>query len=46
VTEKGELTEDGQYGAVTVSLRGANPLGDHVTGTVEVLLPVAETAGT
>lgn len=46
VTEKGELTEDGQYGAVTVSLRGANDLGDHVTGTVEVLLPVAETAGT
>ena len=42
VTEKGALTDDGRYGAVTVSLRGANKLGDHVTGTVTVLLPVAE----
>jgi hypothetical protein len=42
VTEKGALTEDGRYGTVTVSLRGANNLGDHVTGTVTVLLPVAE----
>jgi hypothetical protein len=41
VTEKGAVTEDGQFGAVTVSLRGANNLGDHVTGTVTVLLPVA-----
>jgi hypothetical protein len=46
VTEKGELTDDGRYGAVTVSLRGANNLGDHVTGTVKVLLPVAEASGT
>jgi hypothetical protein len=46
VTAKGELTDDGRYGAVTVALRGANKLGDHVTGTVSVLLPVAETAGT
>ena len=30
------------YGTVTVSLRGANKLGDHVTGTVDLLLPVAE----
>jgi hypothetical protein len=45
VTEKGALTDDGQYGNVTVSLRGANNLGDHVTGTVTVLLPVAEQAG-
>ena len=45
VTAKGELTDDGHYGAVTVSLRGANKLGDHVTGTVTVLLPVAEQAG-
>jgi hypothetical protein len=45
VTAKGELTEDGRYGAVTVALRGANKLGDHVTGTVTVLLPVAEQAG-
>ncbi len=42
VTEKGALTDDGRYGSVTVSLRGANNLGDHVTGTVTVLLPVAE----
>ena len=45
VTEKGALTDDGQYGSVTVSLRGANNLGDHVTGTVTVLLPVAALAG-
>jgi hypothetical protein len=40
VTEKGSLSEDGAYGSVTVSLRGANDLGDHVTGTVTLLLPV------
>jgi hypothetical protein len=45
VTEKGQLSDDGEYGAVTVSLRGANSLGDHVTGTVTVLLPVTEQAG-
>ena len=39
VTEKGSLDETGAYGSVTVSLRGANDLGDHVTGTVTVLLP-------
>jgi hypothetical protein len=39
------LTDDGRCGTVTVSLRGANNLGDHVTGTVTVLLPVAESAG-
>jgi hypothetical protein len=44
VTEKGALTEDGQYGAITISLRGANSFGDHVTGTVELLLPAAEVA--
>jgi hypothetical protein len=44
VTEKGELTDDGQYGAVTVSLRGANNMGDHVTGTVLLLLPVVPAA--
>jgi hypothetical protein len=42
VTEKGALSEDGRYGTVTVALRGANNLGDHVTGTVTVLLPVSE----
>ena len=45
VTAKGELTDDGLYGAVTVSLRGANNLGDHVTGTVTLLLPVTEQDG-
>ena len=45
VTDKGALTDDGRYGSVTVSLRGANNLGDHVTGTVTVLLPVAEQSG-
>ena len=45
VTDKGALTDDGRYGSVKVSLRGANNLGDHVTGAVTVLLPVAEWAG-
>ncbi len=40
VTEKGPLAEDGTSGTVTVSVRGANELGDHVTGTVTVALPV------
>jgi 3-oxo-4,17-pregnadiene-20-carboxyl-CoA hydratase beta subunit len=40
VAEKGPLSDDGAYGTVTVALRGANDLGDHVTGTVTVLLPV------
>ncbi len=40
VTEKGPVAEDGQSGAVTVSVRGANELGDHVTGTVTLTLPV------
>jgi MaoC like domain len=44
VTEKGVLSDDGRYGAVTVSVRGANDAGDHVTGTVTVLLPAAEAA--
>jgi hypothetical protein len=42
VTEKGALSDEGRYGSVTVALRGANNLGDHVTGTVTLLLPVAE----
>ena len=41
VTAKGSLTDDGRYGVVTVSIRGANDVGDHVTGTVTVVLPVA-----
>jgi len=39
VKEKGALTDDGKSGTVTVAIRGANHLGDHVTGTVELLLP-------
>jgi hypothetical protein len=41
VAEKGPLASDGGSGMVTVSIRGANDLGDHVTGTVTVSLPVA-----
>jgi hypothetical protein len=33
-------------GAVVVSLRGANGLGDHVTGTVRLLLPKRAGSGT
>ena len=41
VTAKDEPTAavDGKA-AVEVTLRGANGLGDHVTGTVRLLLPV------
>jgi acyl dehydratase len=39
VTAKGDLESDGQSGPVTVSVRGANELGDHVSGTVQVFLP-------
>jgi hypothetical protein len=39
VTDKGPLAGDGRTGTVTVAIRGANQLGDHVTGTVEVVLP-------
>ncbi|HVT42015.1 MAG TPA: MaoC family dehydratase [Acidimicrobiales bacterium] len=42
VTDKGPLAEDGRSGTVTVTLRGANHLGNHVTGTVEVVLPAGE----
>lgn len=45
VTAKGPLGDDGRTGMVTVSVRGANDLGDHVTGTVDVLLPLGEGAG-
>ncbi len=40
VTEKGPVAEDAKSGTVTVSVRGANDLGDHVTGTVTLALPV------
>jgi len=40
VTEKGPLSDNGQGGKVTVAIRGANNLGDHVTGTVVVHVPL------
>ena len=39
VTDKDESVGSGGKGAVEVTLRGANSLGDHVTGTVRLLLP-------
>jgi hypothetical protein len=42
VTDKGPLGDDGKTGVVTVAIRGANHLGDHVTGTVKVILPLGE----
>ncbi len=42
VTDKGPLADDGKTGVVTVAIRGANHLGDHVTGTVKVILPLGE----
>jgi acyl dehydratase len=41
VTEKGPLADDMKSGMVTVSVRGVNELGDHVTGTVVVVLPMS-----
>jgi acyl dehydratase len=40
VSEKGPLAESGERGLVTVAIRGANTVGDHVTGTVTVSLPM------
>jgi hypothetical protein len=45
VSNKGPLGDDGRTGMVTVSLRGANDLGDHVTGTVQVILPLGDEDG-
>jgi hypothetical protein len=42
VSEKGPLGDDGRTGTVTVSIRGANEVGDHVTGTVDVILPLGD----
>jgi MaoC like domain len=39
VTAKDGSVGSGGKGAVEVALRGANGLGDHVTGTVRLLLP-------
>jgi 3-oxo-4,17-pregnadiene-20-carboxyl-CoA hydratase beta subunit len=44
VADKGPLAGDGRSGTVTVTIRGANHLGDHVTGTVEVQLPAGDAA--
>ena len=43
VTAKDDAAADGT-GGIEVTLRGANGLGDHVTGTVRLRLP-AGTAG-
>ena len=34
------MATDGRSGVVTVAIRGANHLGDHVTGEVKVVLPL------
>jgi hypothetical protein len=34
------LAADGESGLVTVAVRGTNELGDHVTGTVNVVVPM------
>jgi hypothetical protein len=39
VSAKDEAVDAGGKGGVEVTLRGANSLGDHVTGTVRLLLP-------
>ena len=39
VTAKDEAVDAEGRGGVVVTLRGANGLGDHVTGTVRLLLP-------
>jgi acyl dehydratase len=39
VQSKDGLEDDEVHGRVTVSVRGANSMGDHVTGTVIVALP-------
>jgi acyl dehydratase len=43
VTAKDEAATDGR-GGIEVTLRGANRLGDHVTGTVRLRLPAGATA--
>ena len=40
VTEKSVPAAGSLHGEVTVSIRGENDLGDHVSGTVKVLLPL------
>jgi hypothetical protein len=45
VTDKGPLADHGKTGVVTVAIRGANHLGDHVTGTVQLILPLGDEGG-
>jgi hypothetical protein len=45
VASKEDVAEAEGRGAVVVKLRGANGLGDHVTGTVRLLLPRSGAAG-
>jgi hypothetical protein len=40
VSAKKGLEDGGDRGVVEVSITGANQLGDHVTGTVEISVPV------
>ena len=45
VTARLGVEPDGVRGVVEVAVRGANRLGDHVTGTVRVALPATTGAG-
>jgi len=45
VTAKDDAVDAEGRGAVEVTLRGANGLGDHVTGTVRLLLPAGSAGG-
>jgi MaoC like domain len=45
VTAKDEAIDSNGYGGVEVTLRGANSLGDHVTGTVGLRLPAGKAPG-
>jgi acyl dehydratase len=40
VTGKGPVAANGESGLVIVAVRGTNELGDHVTGTVDVIIPM------
>jgi hypothetical protein len=42
VTGKDDAVDATGYGAVEVTLRGANGMGDHVTGTVRLRLPAGK----
>jgi hypothetical protein len=42
VTAKDEASASDGHGSVEVTLRGANGLGDHVTGTVRLRLPASD----